>query len=141
MRLSSTSNSEFIASQYNTARLHKRRQRLVSCTIPYVGECLLERTLILNRRHSEVGRPAPFLATLNVLTIATMNPLAAGWTLSEHPNYDPRVPLEPSMFCSAVKRSNHLATRPSEYIVCYKMCPLLRAIVAINTSLRKLVFL
>ena len=32
--------------------------------------------------------------------------------MSEHPNFDPRVRLEPSMFRTAVKRSNHLATRP-----------------------------
>ena len=31
---------------------------------PYVGECLLERTLSLGHRLFEVGWPVPFLATL-----------------------------------------------------------------------------
>ena len=66
-------------------------------------------TLILSRRHSKVGWPVPFFAAFNCLSVATRCPFAAGWTVSEHPNYDPRVRLEPSMFCSAVKRSNHLA--------------------------------
>ena len=73
-------------------------------------------TLILSRRHSEVGWPVPFLAAFNFPSVATRYPFAAGWTVSEHPNYDPRVRLEPSMFRTAVKRSNHLATRPSEVL-------------------------
>ena len=70
-------------------------------------------TLILSRRHSEVGWSVPFLAAFNFPSVATRYPFAAGWTVGEHPNYDPRVRLEPSMYFSAVKRSNHLATRPS----------------------------
>ena len=69
-------------------------------------------TLILSRRHSEVGWPVPFLAAFSFPSVATRYPFAAGWTVSGHPNYDPRVRLEPSMFRTAVKRSNHLATRP-----------------------------
>ena len=70
------------------------------------------RTLILSCRHSEVGWPVPFLAAFNFPSVATRYPIAAGWTVGEYPNYDPRVRLEPSMFSSAVKRSNHLATSP-----------------------------
>ena len=80
--------------------------------IPNVGECPLETTLILSRRRSEVGWLVPFLAAFNFPSVATRYPFAAGWTVSEHPNYDPRVRLEPSIFCTAVKHSNHLATRP-----------------------------
>ena len=40
-------------------------KQLVPYTIPYAGECLLERTITLSRRHSEVGWPAPFLAAFN----------------------------------------------------------------------------
>ena len=73
-------------------------------------------TLILGRRHSEVGWPAPFLAAFNFPSVATRYPFAAGWTVSEHPNYDLRVRVEPPMFCSAVKRSNHFATIPLDWI-------------------------
>ena len=73
-------------------------------------------TLILSRRHSEVGWPVPFLAAFNFPSVATRYPFAAGSTVSEHPNYDPRVRLEPSMFRTEVKRSNHLTTRPSDLI-------------------------
>ena len=59
----------------------------------------------MSRRHSEGRWPVP--------GVATRYPFAAGWTVSEHPNYDPRVQLEPSIFCSAVKCCNHLAIRPS----------------------------
>ena len=69
-------------------------------------------TLILSRRLCEVGWPVPFLAAFNFPSVATRYPFAAGRTVSEHPNYDPRVRLEPSMFRTAVKRSNHLANRP-----------------------------
>ena len=69
-------------------------------------------TLILSRRHSEVGWTVPFLVAFNFPSVATRYPFAAGWTVGEHPNYDPRVQLKPSMFCSAVKRSDHLDTRP-----------------------------
>ena len=70
-------------------------------------------TLILSRRHTEVGWPVPFFAAFNFHSVATRYPFAAGWTVSEHPNYDPRVRLEPSMSRLVVKRSNHLATRLS----------------------------
>ena len=50
------------------------------------GECLLERTVILSRLYTEI--------------------------VSERPNYDSKVRLEPSMFCSGVKYSNHWSTRP-----------------------------
>ena len=56
-----------------------------------LGECPLEGTLILSRRHSEVGWLGPFLAAFNFPSVATRNPFAAGWTVSEHPIYDPRV--------------------------------------------------
>ena len=69
------------------------------------------RTLILSLRHSEVGWPVPLLAAFNFPSVAIRYPFTAGWTVGEHPNYDPRVRLEPSMFCSAVKHSNHLAAR------------------------------
>ena len=80
--------------------------------IPYVRGVPVRGTLILSRRHSEVGWPVPFFAAFNFPSVATGYPIAAGWTVGEHPNYDPRVWLEPSMFCSAVKHSNNLATRP-----------------------------
>ena len=70
----------------------------------------------MSRPHSEVGWPVPFLAAFSFPSIATRYPFTAGWTVSEHPNYDLRVRLEPSMFRTAVKRSNHLATRPYIYI-------------------------
>ena len=69
-------------------------------------------TLILSCRHSEVGWPVPFLAAFNFSSVAARYPFVAGWTVSEHLNYDPRVRLEPLMFRTAVKRSNHLATCP-----------------------------
>ena len=84
--------------------------------IPYVVRVPVRGTLILSHRHNEVGWPVPFLAAFNFSSVATMYPFAAGWTVGEHPDYDPSVRLEPSMFCSAIKRSNHLATRP------YKNC-------------------
>ena len=43
-----------------------------------LGECPLERTLILSRRHSEVGWPVPFLAAFNFPSVATRYPFAAG---------------------------------------------------------------
>ena len=70
----------------------------------------------MRRRHSEVGWPVPFLAVFNFPRVTIKYQFAAGWTVSEHPNYDPRVRLEPSMFCSAVKRSYRMASRP--YILC-----------------------
>ena len=80
--------------------------------VRYVGGVPVGGTLILSRRHSEVGWPVPFLAAFNFPNVATRYQFAAGWTVGEHPKYDPRVRPEPSMFCSAVKRSNHFATRP-----------------------------
>ena len=75
-------------------------------------------TLILSRRHSKVGWPVPFLSAFNFPSVATRYPFAAEWTVSEHPNYDPRVRLEPLIFCSSVRHSNLLATRPcSAYYV------------------------
>ena len=53
---------------------------------------------MLSRRHSEVGWPVHFLAAFNFPSIATGYPFASGWTVSERPNHDPRVRLEPSMF-------------------------------------------
>ena len=82
------------------------------CPIPYVGGVPVGGTLILSRRHSEVGWPVPFLAAFNFPGVATRYPFAAGWTVSEHPYCNPKVRLELSMFCTVVKRSNHLATRP-----------------------------
>ena len=84
---------------------------------PYVRFCTLggmpvRGTLILSGRHSEVGWPVPFLVAFNFPRFATGYPFAAGWTVSEHPNYDTRVRLKPSMFRTAVKRFNHFATRP-----------------------------
>ena len=80
--------------------------------IPYVGGRVpVRETLNLSRRHSEVGWLVPFLAAFNFPSVATRYPFATGWTVGEHPIYDPRVRLEPSMLCSAIKRSNHLATR------------------------------
>ena len=70
----------------------------------------------MSHRHSEVGRPVPFFTAFSLRSVATRYPFAAGWTVSEHPNFDPRARLEPPMFRSAVKRSNHLATRPSEHL-------------------------
>ena len=87
-------------------------KRLVSYMIPYVGEFLSERTLVLSHGHSEVGWPVPFLAAFNFPSAATRCPFAAGWTVSKHPTFGLRVRLEPSMFCTAVKHSNHLATHP-----------------------------
>ena len=78
--------------------------------IPYVWGVPVRGTLILTHQHSEVGWPVPFLAAFNSPNFATRSPFAAGWTVGEHPKYDPRIRLEPSMFCSAVKRSSHLAT-------------------------------
>ena len=74
-------------------------------------------TLILSHRHGDVGWPVPFLAAFNFPCVATRYPFAAGWTVDEHPNYDLRVQLEPAMFCSTIKRSNHLATRPYEIMI------------------------
>ena len=52
-----------------------------------------------------------FLTSFIFPRVATRPPFAAGWTVSEHPKYVQRVRLrEQSMFCSAVKRSNHFAT-------------------------------
>ena len=77
----------------------------ICCGVPVRG------ALILSHWHSEVGCPAPFLIAFYFPSVATRYPLAAGWTVSEHPNYDLRVWLKPFMFCSAVKCYNHLATR------------------------------
>ena len=82
--------------------------------IPYIEECLLERALILSHSHSEIGWPVPCLTAFNFPGVATRYPFDAGWTVSEQHNYDPRVWHEPSMFCSAVKCSNHLVTQPSK---------------------------
>ena len=53
-------------------------------------------TLILSRRHSEVKWPVPFLAAFNFPSVATRYLFGAGWTVSAHPNYDPRVWLKQS---------------------------------------------
>ena len=58
----------------------------------------------MSGRHSEIVWPVSFLAAFP--SVAIRYPFAAGWTVSEHPNYGPNVWLEPSMFRSAVKRSN-----------------------------------
>ena len=52
----------------------------------------------MGRLHSEVGWPVPFLAAFNFPSVTTRYQFADGWTVGEHPNYDPRVRLEPSMF-------------------------------------------
>ena len=78
--------------------------------ISYAGGVPIRGTLILSHWHSEVGWPVPFLTAFNFPSVATRYPFAAGLTVSELPNYDARVWLEPSMFCSAVKHSNHLTT-------------------------------
>ena len=44
---------------------HDKVKGFVPYTVAYVVEYLLEGTLILDGRHSEVGWPAPFLATFN----------------------------------------------------------------------------
>ena len=73
---------------------------------------LLEGTLILSCWHSEVVWPVAFLTAFNFPSVATRYPNAAGWTVSEYPNYDLRVQLQVLMFCSAVKCLNHLASNP-----------------------------
>ena len=88
------------------------KRGMVPCAIPYVGECLLERTLILSRRRREIWWPVHFLTTFNFPSVAARCPFAAEWKVSEHPSYDRRVRLEPSVFPSAVKCSNHWATSP-----------------------------
>ena len=89
--------------------------------IPYVGGVPGRGTLILSCRHSEVGLPVPFLVAFSLPSVATRCPFADGWTVGEHTNYDPMVQFKPSIFCSAVKLSNHLATRPSCTTCIYKI--------------------
>ena len=100
----------------NTAELGKltnlrfSAQTVVTVSLmSYVGGVPVRGTLILSRRHSEAGWPVPFLAAFNFPIVATRYPFAAGWTVGEHPNYDPRVRREPSMFCS---QSSALTTWP-----------------------------
>ena len=66
---------------------------LAPYTIPYDGESLLERALILSGQHSEVGWLVPFLTVFSFPSVATRYPFAAGWIVREHPNYDPKVRL------------------------------------------------
>ena len=56
----------------------------------------------------EVGWAVPFLSAINFPSVSTRYPFAAGWTVSKHSSFGSRVQLEPPMFRSAVKRSNHL---------------------------------
>ena len=77
------------------------------CMISYIGECLLERTLILRCWHSEVGWPVPFLTPFNFPSVATRYPFAAGWTVSEPPQTINVLPssqvLQPSKDMALVK--------------------------------------
>ena len=52
---------------------------------PYVGECLLERTLVLGHRLFEVGWLVTFLAAFVSPSLSTGSPFAARWTASERP--------------------------------------------------------
>ena len=49
----------------NCCSVCDNRERIVPCTTHYVKECLIERTVILNRRHTKVGWQVPFLAAYN----------------------------------------------------------------------------
>ena len=64
-----------------------KRQRLVPCMIPYVEGATVGGILIVSCRHGEVGWPIPILADFTFPSAATRYPSAAGWTVSEHPNY------------------------------------------------------
>ena len=75
------------------------------------------RTLILSLQHSEVRWPVPFLDAFNFPCVVIRYPFAAGWTVSEHPTFGVGVQLKLSMFRSAVKRSNHSATRPFLFVL------------------------
>ena len=57
---------------------------------PYVGECLLERTLVLSHRLFEVGWPVPFLAAFNPPSVSTGSQFTAGWTVIERPTIGSR---------------------------------------------------
>ena len=46
-------------------------------------------------------------------SVPVRQPFAVWWTVSNHPNYGPKVYLEPSIFGTAIKRSNHAATPQS----------------------------
>ena len=57
---------------------------------PYVGECLLKRTLVLDHRFCEVEWPVPFLATLPPQCFHRVS-IAAGWAVSEYPTIGSRL--------------------------------------------------
>ena len=90
----------------------------------YVGGVPVRGALILSPRHSEVGWPVPFLAAFNFPSAPTWYPFTAEWTVSEHPNYDPRVRLETSF----AQQSSALTTCPFTHL------PLLQSIKKRETS-------
>ena len=78
---------------------------------PYVGECLLERTLVLSHRLCEVGWPVPFLAAFISPVFPSGTHLLLGGQLVGNQ------PLalcwsQTVVFASGSKRSNRYATRP-----------------------------
>ena len=78
---------------------------------PYVGECLLERTLVLGHRHCEIGWPDPFLAAFisSVFPPGTHLQLGGQWASSQ-----PMVPggSRTAVWGTVGKHSNRYATRP-----------------------------
>ena len=76
---------------------------------PYVGKCLLERTLILSHRYNEVGWPVSFLAAFSFPSVTNRYPFAAGWTMNEHTSYDRKFGSKHRCFA---QKSSYLATGP-----------------------------
>ena len=60
-----------------------RKGRIVwlgPCKIPYVGEYLLEKILILNCRHGGLGWSVLLINAFNFPIVTTRYPFAAGWS-------------------------------------------------------------